>query len=84
MTRRAAVAPLFPTDAEIARELFGEGREALPTWLLMVAGLEHRGLPHADPITGRRYWPAVKAFLDRRAGLREDAVPAVADGQEVF
>jgi len=84
VTCRAAVAPLFPTDAEIARELFGEEKSAIEAWQILVAALERRGLPHKDPVTGRRYWPAVKAYLDRRAGLRDHDVPPTGDGQESF
>jgi len=76
--------PLYPTDAEIAKALFGEGKGAVEAWTILVAALERRGLPHKDAVTGRRYWPAVKAYLDRRAGLRDHDVPPTGDGQERF
>lgn len=39
------------------------------------------GFPKADPLFGgKRYWPAIDAFMKRRAGLN---VPAVStDGEE--
>jgi hypothetical protein len=77
-------APLYPTDEQIARELFGTGKTALQDWHMLVAGLNHRGMPQPDPITGRRYWPAVRAFLDRRAGLTETVAPPTVDGKETF
>nr|WP_183368075.1 winged helix-turn-helix domain-containing protein [Gellertiella hungarica] len=46
-------------------------RDALPS-------LDKIGFPKPDPLfADRRYWPAVKAFLDRRYGL------AAASGQGI-
>lgn len=61
---------LFVTDAELIRQLgVGEktGRKAL-------LNFEKQGLiPRRDEAFGnKRYWPAVKAFLDRRSGLKVD------------
>ena len=75
--------PLYPSDTEIARELFGTGKDALASWKAAAAIWSRHGLPNADPFTGRRYWPAVRAFLDRRAGLRDDQ-PVAMDGRETF
>ena len=35
----------------------------------LAATWEREGLPRIDPMTGCRYWPAVRVFLDRRHGL---------------
>jgi hypothetical protein len=43
---------------------------------------ERRGLPQIDPMAGARYWPAVRAYLDRRAGLRQDYPPALVSREE--
>jgi len=76
--------PLYPTEAEIARELFGQRRDAAEQWAGISRVWERQGLPLADPHTGRRYWPAVRAFLDRRAGLREHGPSPTTDGEERF
>jgi biotin operon repressor len=65
MTRRAA-GPLFVSEQELARRLLGE-RAAV--WAGVVQVLERDGFPKQDPLMGGRYYPAVLAFLDRRAGL---------------
>lgn len=80
MRRAVRDMPLYPTEAEIASELLGPNR--LSEWRGLAPILERKGLPVVDPIFGRRYWPAVKAYLDRRAGLANVAVPSVADGEE--
>lgn len=51
-------------------------------WPDIAAVLEREGLPRIDPIMGGRYWPAVRAWLDRRHGLRKGHVTATADGEE--
>ncbi|MBY0300079.1 MAG: hypothetical protein K2X71_29260 [Methylobacterium sp.] len=56
--------PLYPDEAEIARAVLGSNRAKAWTGLAVV--LERGGLPRIDPLFGGRYWPAVKAFLDRR------------------
>ena len=57
---------LYLSDAAIARQL-GIGKDR---WRANAVVLEKQGLPRPDPLFGhRRYWPAVRAFLDRRAGL---------------
>lgn len=39
-------------------------------WEAAARVLERSGLPKGDPVfNGRRYWPAVRAYLDRRNGL---------------
>ena len=45
---------------------------------------EKSGFPPIDDMTGMRYWPAVKAWLDRRHGVGEagSSVPQRSDGEE--
>lgn len=75
----SAASSLFKTEAEIAH-LVGIGEKR---WTATARVLEREGLPQRDPqFSNRRYWPAVRAFLDRRAGLRQDDIPAVPDGEE--
>lgn len=63
--------PLFLADAEIAK-LLGM---APAQWQATATVLERSGLPMKDPQFGdRRYWPAVRAYLDRRAGLMQPAI----------
>lgn len=70
---------LYKTEAEIARLVGVPLRE----WASAALVLERKGLPLQDPQFGdRRYWPAVKAFLDRRAGLAQNAAPLAPDGGE--
>ncbi|GBD48151.1 hypothetical protein [Methylopila sp. Yamaguchi] len=69
---------LFPCDAEIARRL-SLGSEK---FRLMAAALEPLGFPRRDELVGRRYWPAVRAFLDRRYGVGSLASPSHVDGEE--
>ena len=80
MPRRLKEMPLFPSEAEIAFELLGDAN--LVRWRPLARDLERRGMPQIDPVFGRRYWPAVKAWLDRRAGLTTMMVPSKVDGKE--
>ncbi|RNL46362.1 winged helix-turn-helix domain-containing protein [Ochrobactrum sp. MH181795] len=57
---------LFMTDAEVAKAI------GLPTneFKATAIALQRSGFPVPDPVfNNRRYWPAVKAYLDRRYGL---------------
>lgn len=60
---------LYLTDAELIRRLGVPekiGRAVLATF----DRERHRGFPQKQKLWGdRRYWPAVKAFLDRTSGL---------------
>lgn len=71
---------LYPAEGEIARRVLGSGKAK--DWDGIATLLEREGLPQIDPVMGGRYWPAVRAFLDRRHGLRKDQVPVSADGEE--
>jgi hypothetical protein len=58
---------LYLTDAELIRKLGVPDRVIRP----MLPNLESKwGFPPKSPIFGgRRYWPAVKAWLDKHNGL---------------
>jgi hypothetical protein len=70
-------AGLFPCEAEIARRL----SQNLSDWKAKASVLERDGLPRVDPIMGGRYWPAVKAWWNRRYGLSNVEV-SQPDGEE--
>lgn len=80
MSGQPAADTLYKTDAEIAGIL----GVASAKWSANAAALEKSGLPRRDPMfDGKRYWPAVRAFLDRRNGVTvEGAIPAGPDGEE--
>jgi hypothetical protein len=70
---------LFVSDTELVG-LLGcsekRGRAA-------IRELERQGFPQPDPLFGGRYWPAVRAFLDRRYGLGAKlSSPLAPDGAE--
>ncbi len=57
---------LYVTEAECA-ERFGISTDEFKN---IVPELTRQGFPLKDPLfNNRRYWPAVKAFLDKRNGL---------------
>lgn len=72
---------LYLTEAEQA------ARVGLPLdeWKEVASTLEKAGFPTPEPLfRGRRYWPACKAFLDRRYQLGSQSLsgtPAL-DGEE--
>ena len=72
--------PLYLSEASIAARVLGG--KAATQWAALAALWEREGLPRIDPLTGCRYWPAVRAFLDRRHGLGAVQVPAAIDGAE--
>lgn len=79
-TWRMADMPLFPNEEDIARAVLGPGRARY--WKTIAPSLERQGFPRIDPLFGARYWPAVKAWFDRRAGLITMTVPARPGGKE--
>lgn len=82
MTRRPAsidAPPLYMSDADIAVWVLGDDAKRWPD---VAAILEREGLPRIDPLTGRRFRPAVEAFLLRRHGVTQGFVPAQVDGVE--
>lgn len=70
---------LFLTEGEIATRVGA----TLDEWTAATKALEGKGLPARDPVFGnRRYWPAVRAYLDRRAGIGKNLFPGTMDGEE--
>jgi hypothetical protein len=61
---------MYLTDAELIRRLGVPDKILRP----MLPGLEKNwGFPPRSPLFGgRRYWPAVKSWLDRHNGLSVD------------
>jgi hypothetical protein len=59
---------LYPDEKELGRVLLGE-RAA--QWPAIAKAEEKAGLPRVSLQYGGRYWPAVKAFYDRRHRLLE-------------
>lgn len=81
MSRAASIdaPPLYMSDEDIAVWVLGDDAKRWPD---IAAILEREGLPRIDPLTGRRFRPAVEAFLLRRHGVTQGFVPAQADGVE--
>jgi hypothetical protein len=73
--------PLYPTEAEIARMVLGSGARAAE-WQGLATALEMHGLPKISPMTGRRYWPAVRAFFDNLHGLSATLPAPIPGGLE--
>lgn len=69
----------FVTDAEIARRW----RVSDKTARIAIRAFEgNPRFPNKDPLFGgKRYWPAVRAFMNARAGLNVE-VPQPIDGEE--
>ncbi|BBF92680.1 hypothetical protein BLTE_13650 [Blastochloris tepida] len=72
--------PLYISDKEAGLLLLGRKRAS--EWPAIATVLERSGLPKVDPLMGGRYWPAVKAWLDRRHGVGSTGGGYAADGQE--
>jgi hypothetical protein len=70
---------LYLSDAELIRRLGvpeKHMRKILP-------GLEKYGFPRKQPLFGdRRYWPAVKAWLDKRNGITMGLQPARSENND--
>lgn len=68
---------LYITDAELIRRLGVPERTAR----VVLQHLDARGgFPPKQKIWGnRRYWPAVKAYLDRMNGLKMEAGPVTGE-----
>ena len=79
MTPNPEPSSLYPDEEELARHILGKKARQWPS---IAPTLEREGLPRIDPLTGGRFWPAVRAFFDWRHGLRKDQIPASADGGE--
>jgi hypothetical protein len=81
-TRDPEPSCLFPEDEEIARLLFGADKGCAKLFLERLPIHERQGFPRKAPEYGRRYWPAVKAYLDYEWGLIEYA-PITPSDQEL-
>ncbi|MFK8251772.1 hypothetical protein [Ancylobacter terrae] len=80
MPSRRSEMPLYPSEAEIAEAVLGTKRSA--EWKSLAVILERHGLPKVSHLTGARYWPSVRAWLDRYNGLGTMPVPSRPDGVE--
>ncbi|WP_181902991.1 hypothetical protein [Methylovirgula ligni] len=78
---REAPDALYLTDDELWQRISPHLTRVAFTKLVLE--LETRGFPRKDALFGGRYYPAVRAWLDRRAGIGKD-IPAVVDGQETW
>lgn len=77
------VEPLYLTEAEIAARV----GVAPADWQHIASTLEKSGLPRASQLFGgKRYWPAVRDFLDRWEGRRAVSAPSnpARDGVETW
>lgn len=54
--------PLYVMDAEIGRRLGINEKD----WPRVRCQFEIEGMPRKDPVVKKRYWPAVKLWLDQR------------------
>lgn len=72
--------PLYLPEPVIAQRVLGP--KSKTQWDALAIVWEREGLPRVDPLTGCRHWPAVRAFLDRRHGVHQTALPSSADGLE--
>lgn len=78
-TKARDTSALYKSEDEIARLVLGDN---VKSWNALAAVWEREGLPQIDPMTGRRFWPAVERFLYRRHGLSAELVPSRVDGVE--
>jgi hypothetical protein len=65
--RPLKVMPPYISEADLANELLGDRAKE---WRALAKKLERdAGFPTIDTVFGRRYWPAVRVWLDRRYGI---------------
>ncbi|MDK4730357.1 hypothetical protein [Rhizobium phaseoli] len=72
--------PLYLPETAVAHRVLGA--KSKTQWDALAIVWEREGLPRIDPMTGCRYWPAVRAFLDRRHGIASAQLPSTVDGAE--
>lgn len=77
---RPDTGPLYKSEDEIA-QLVGLTEAE---WQAMSCVLEREGLPKVSPLARRRYWPAVKAFLDDMEGVGQHSFGANGRAKENF
>lgn len=80
MARAPSPMPLYPDERRIAQEILPPDK--VSSWGGIAAVLERKGLPTVDPLFGGRYWPAVKAYFDRRHGVSDVTPTTRPDGEE--
>lgn len=67
---------LYITDAELIRRMGVPEKIARQTLRALDAQHRKTGFPQKQALWGgRRYWPAVKAYLDKSNGVTVDAHP---------
>lgn len=74
----AAGGKLYLVEKEVAQRV-GVSEK---TWRRLAPVLERSGLPRKDALIGRRYWPAVRAWLDRRHAIHGTIPSSAQDGEE--
>lgn len=72
------VEPLYISE-DALKDLLGVGRDKGRE---VIKALDNEGMPQKDPLLGKRYLPAIKAFLDQRNNLTVQSVPSTPDGKE--
>jgi len=76
MNDNEPITTLWVTDAELIRRL-GVPEKLARQAIRALDALKNSGFPQKSKLWGgRRYWPAVRAYLDRTNGLKID-VPQV-------
>ncbi|WP_336801443.1 hypothetical protein [Kaistia sp. MMO-174] len=71
-------AKLYLFEIEVAQRV-GVSEKA---WRRLAPVLERDGLPRKDALIGKRYWPAVRAWLDRRHMTHGTIPTSAQDGEE--
>ena len=81
MSPQPSTLSLYKDEPTIGKLVLGSNAK---NWPNFAAVLEKEGLPRVDPMTGMRYWPAVKRFLDARHNLVESKPTPMVDGEETW
>jgi hypothetical protein len=79
--RSPPIQALYLGESEIAGRVLGDDAAQ---WPELAAVWEREGLPKKDPMTGKRFWPAVARWFAFRHGLAAQHIPAQADGVETW
>ncbi len=77
----SSITPLYMNDDQIGKLVLGADAKSWPD---IAAALEKEGLPRIDPLTGKRYYPAVRQFLDVRNNLSDNKPMPMVDGEEIW
>ena len=62
--------PLYKSEQEIAARI-GVG---VKRWKSFAKTFERDGLPKPNPVIGKRYWPAIRKFLDAMEGVGQGGI----------